>query len=121
MSTSKAQKRKRRCPSARWKRCKCPDRPACAPLGEGGALAAQQGGGGVLLFLAGLEVVQINDAQIIALALDAELVLVVGGCGGDHVDVHAAGQHPAMLVVGVVAAKLCAARGRIDLHLPPRP
>ena len=26
-----------------------------------------------------------------------------------------------MLVVGVVAAKLCAARGRIDLHLPPRP
>ena len=26
-----------------------------------------------------------------------------------------------MLVIGVVAAKLCAARGRIDLHLPPRP
>ena len=30
----------------------------CAPLGEGGALAAQQGGSGVLLFLVGLEVIQ---------------------------------------------------------------
>ena len=89
----------------------------CAPLGEGGALAAQQGGGGVLLFLVGLEVVQINDAQIIALALDAELVLVVGGCGGDHVDVHAAGQHPAMLIVGVVAADLGAARCAVKAGL----
>ena len=40
-----------------------------------------------------------------------------GGSGSDHVNVHAAGQHPAMLVVGVVAADLGAAGGLSLIHI----
>src|SRR5699024_4315775 len=77
-----------------------------AALGKGGALAPQDGGAGVLLLLAGGKVRKVDDAQGVPLALDAQLAQAVGACGGDHVDVDAARQHPAVLVVGVVAADL---------------
>ena len=81
---------------------------------EGLALAAQDGGAGVFLFLAGRQVGQVDDAQVIALALDAQLVQAVGGGGCDHINVDAAGQHTAVLVVGVVAADLGAAGGTVQ-------
>ena len=81
-----------------------------AALGEGGALAPQDGGARVFLFLAGGEVGQVDGAQGIPLALDPQLAQLVGAGGRDHINVDAAGQHPAVLVVGVVAADLGAAR-----------
>ena len=81
------------------------------------ALAPQQGHGGVLFLLAGSKVAKVNDTEVIALALHTQLVQAVGGSGSDHVNVHAAGQHPAMLVVGVVAADLGAARGAVQSGL----
>ena len=85
-----------------------------APLLESLTLAPQQGHGGVLFLLAGSKVAKVDDTEVIALALHTQLVQAVGGSGSDHVNVHAAGQHPAMLVVGVVAADLGAARGAVQ-------
>ena len=89
----------------------------CAALTESLALAAQQGSGGVLLLLAGGQVVKVDDAQVIPLALHAQLVQAVGGGSSDHINVHAACQHTAVLVVGVVAADLGAAGGTIQTGL----
>ena len=89
----------------------------CAALTEGLALAAQQGSGGVLLLLAGSQVIKVDDAQVVALALYAQLVQAVGGGSSDHVNVHAACQYTAMLVVGMVAADLGAAGGTIQTGL----
>ena len=89
----------------------------CATLTESLALAAQQGSSGVLLLLAGGQVVKVDNAQVVALALHAQLVQAVGGGSSDHINVHAACQHAAMLVVGVVAADLGAARGTIQTGL----
>ncbi len=61
------------------------------------------------LLLAGGQVIKVDDAQIIALALYPQLVQAVGGGSSDHVNVHAAGQHAAVLVVGMIAADLGAA------------
>ena len=89
-------------------------RKLCAALTEGFALAAQQGSGGVLLLLAGGQVVKVDDAQVVPLALHAQLVQAVGGGSSNHINVHAACQHTAMLMVGVVAADLGAAGGTIQ-------
>lgn len=75
------------------------------------------GSSGVLLLLAGGQVVKVDDAQVVALALHAQLVQAVGGGSGSHVNVHAACQHTAMLVVGVVATDLGAAGGTIQTGL----
>ncbi len=72
------------------------------------------GKGGVFLFLAGSQVVKADHAQIVPFALHAQLVQAVGGGSSDHVNVHAASQYTAMLVVGVVAANLGAAGGTIQ-------
>jgi len=88
-----------------------------ATLLEGLTLAPQQGHGGVLFLLAGSKVAKVDDTEVIALALHTQLVQAVGGSGSDHVNVHAAGQHPAMLVVGVIAADLGAARGAVQSGL----
>ena len=85
----------------------------CTPLAERFTLAAQQGHGGVFFLLAGSKVSQVDDAQIIALALYPQLVQAVGGGSSDHVNVHAAGQHAAVLVVGMIAADLGAAGGTV--------
>ena len=69
-----------------------------------------QGGGGVFLLLPDGQAVQADFQSGVALGLDADDVLAVGGGAGQHVQVHAAAQHPAVLVVGVVAADLGAAR-----------
>ena len=89
----------------------------CAALTEGLALAAQQGSGGVLLLLAGGQVVKVDDAQVVPLALHAQLVQAVGGGSSDHINIHAACQHTAVLVVGVVATDLGAAGGTIQAGL----
>ena len=89
-------------------------RKLCAALTEGFALAAQQGSGGVLLLLAGGQVVKVDNAQVVPLALYAQLVQAVGGGSSNHINIHAAGQHTAVLVVGVVAADLGAAGGTIQ-------
>ena len=89
----------------------------CAALTESLALAAQQGSSGVLLLLAGGQVIKVDDAQVVALALHAQLVQAVGGGSSDHINVHTACQHAAMLVVGVVAADLGAAGGTIQTGL----
>ena len=80
-----------------------------AALTERLTLAAQKGDGGVFLFLTGGQVVKADNAQVVALALHPQLVQAVGRGGGDHINVHAAGQNTAVLVVGVVAADLGAA------------
>ena len=64
----------------------------CAALTESLALAAQQGSGGVLLLLAGSQVVKVDDAKVVALALHAKLVQAVGGGSSDHVNVPRAGR-----------------------------
>ena len=85
----------------------------CTPLAERFTLAAQQGHSSVFFLLAGSKVSQVDDAQIIALALYPQLVQAVGGGSSDHVNVHAAGQHAAVLVVGMIAADLGAAGGTV--------
>ena len=57
------------------------------------------------------QVAQIHHVHGEALALDADGSAAAGLHGGDDVQVHTAGQDPAVLVVGVVAADLRAARG----------
>ena len=89
-------------------------RKCCAALTESFAFAAQQGSGGVLLLLAGGQVIKVDDAQVVPLALHAQLVQAVGGGSSNHINVHAACQHTAMLMVGVVAADLGAAGGTIQ-------
>ena len=85
----------------------------CAALTEGFAFAAQQREGSVFLFLAGSKVIKADHTQVVAFALHAQLVQGVGRSGSDHINIHAAGQHAAMLVVGVVAADLGAAGGTV--------
>ena len=85
----------------------------CAALTEGFAFAAQQREGSVFLFLAGSKVIKADHTQVVAFALHAQLVQGVGRGGSDHINIHAAGQHAAMLVVGVVAADLGAAGGTV--------
>ena len=65
---------------------------------------------------------QINDVQLVeATGLDPDEAILVPGCHRHKVQRDRTRKTVTVLVVGVVAAKLCAARGRIDLHLPPRP
>ena len=77
---------------------------------EPGGYAADEGGGGVALLLPDLQAVQLHNVHGEALALDADDVLPVGSHGGNDIQVDTAGQHQAVLVVGVVAADLRAAR-----------
>ena len=53
--------------------------------------------------------------------LDPDEAILVPGCHCHKIQRDRTRKTVTVLVVGVVAAKLCAARGRIDLHLPPRP
>ena len=73
-----------------------------------------------LLFVMG-QVAPVQRGQGMALAAYLHQPLLLRRYNGQLVQRNSSSQHPAVLVVGVVAAKLCAARSRIDLHLPPRP
>ena len=81
-----------------------------AQLLYSGGYPPHQGGGGVFLLLPNGQVVQGDLQGGVALGLNADTGQPVGNGAGQHVHVHAAAQHPAVLVVGVVAADLGAAR-----------
>ena len=78
---------------------------------EAGGHAPDKGGGGVLLLGLGGQLVEVHHDEGIALGLHADHAALVGGGGGQDVQVHAGGQDPAVLVVRVVAAQLRAAGG----------
>ena len=64
---------------------------------------------------------QVDDVQLVeAAALDPHIAVLVAGRHGHKVQRHRRCKAVAMLVVGVVAAQLGAARCRVHLHLPPR-
>ena len=93
-----------------------------APPGGLGRHPPHQGGGGLLLLLLGVQGVQLHLHQGPALRLEADGVGAVGGGAGRKIQVHRRGQHPSVLVVGVVAADLRAARCGTQRHrgvLPP--
>ena len=87
-----------------------------APPGGLGRHPPHQGGGGLLLLLLGVQGVQLHLHQGPALRLEADGVGAVGGGAGGKIQVHRRGQHPAVLVVGVVAADLRAARCGTQRH-----
>ena len=79
-------------------------------FGDLGGDAAHQRRRGVFLILAGGQAVQRDLEGGISLGVDADDVQPVGCGAGQHIQIHAAAQHMAVLVVGVVAADLSAAR-----------
>ena len=74
-----------------------------------GRHAPHQSGGGVALLRAGEQLVQFYFQGGVALGDDADDIQAVGSGAADHVQIHAAAQHMAVLMVGVVAADLGAA------------
>ena len=79
--------------------------------------AADQGRG--VLGLARLRD-EVGDIDIVnfvkAQGLDADDIFLIRGDDGHHIQVDRAGQHHAVVVVGVIAADLGAARGGIEAH-----
>ena len=96
---------------------------AADAVAEGGKLgghAADEGGGGVLFTLPHRRVGEVDGVHREARRLDTDDVVVVPAGHRDHVEVDARGQHPSLLVVGVVAAHLGAPRGAEEPDLPAR-
>ena len=81
-----------------------------AQLRQAGGHPPHQGGGGAGLRALEGELVQLHLRHAVVAGLDADGAAAVGHDAGDGVQIHAARQAPAPLVVRVVAAQLRAAR-----------
>ena len=57
-----------------------------------------------------LQIAELHHVHREPLALQPDDILPIGSDSGNDIQIHTAGQHPAMLVVGMVAADLRAAR-----------
>lgn len=65
---------------------------------------------------------QVDHIQLVeSPALDPDVAVDARGRHRHQVQVHRCGQPEPVLVVGVVASQLRPARGRVEMHLPPRP
>jgi hypothetical protein len=56
------------------------------------------------------EFIELYDVLVEALGLDAHKSAVRRAHGGDYVEVHRTGEHPAVIVIGMVAADFAASR-----------
>ena len=84
--------------------------------------APDQAGGMGALPLLGLRLAQVNDVQLVEPPrFDPDEPVIAGGRHRDQIQCHRRRQPITVLVVGVVAAQLGPARGRVQPHLPPRP
>ena len=89
-------------------------------LHQPGRHSPHQRGGAVLLLLPDLQIPQVHLQGGVALRPDPDQVRPVGGGAGQHIQIHTAAQHTAVLVVGVVAADLRPARSAEQSGLGPR-
>ena len=83
-----------------------------AVLGKPGGNTPDDGSGGIALLFPDGKIVQIHHVHREALALDPDNLLTIRRHRSNNVQIHTACQHPAPLMVRVVAANFCAARSR---------
>ena len=63
---------------------------------------------------------QVDDVQLVEPpGLDPHITVLIAGGHGHKIQRHRRCKAVAVLVIGVVAAQLCTAGSRVDLHLPP--
>ena len=94
-------------------------RRTAAQLRQPGRHSPHQRGGAVLLLLPNLQIPQVHLQGGVALRLDPDQVRPIGSGAGQHIQIHTAAQHAAMLVIRVVSTDLCPARSAEQRGLRP--
>lgn len=87
-------------------------------LVEPGSNAADQSGGGPVLGGYDLQLFQVDALFAVAFRVNTDHIAVIFGADGHRIQRHCGGQHPPLLVVGVVATDLAAARCGIEFYRP---
>ena len=82
-----------------------------ASLRKRGAGAPQNGRAGVFLAFLFLQIRKVNDTQVVAFAFQPQLTQVIGTHSCDHIYIDTTGQHPAVLVIGVISSDFGAPGG----------